>query len=125
MIVSHLTSNSITIDPLYPPGPIIWSSPIPMNSIVFGVTCRVITTITGSGLTGFSIGDGSDVDRWGANIALAAGTITGIANFTILPTIATYGAATNVVLTPVGGANFETGAIKLVVHFLQIIAPSA
>jgi hypothetical protein len=51
------------------------SSLIPAGSFVLGITARIETTFdNSSGLTSFSVGDGSDADRWGTGIAITAGT---------------------------------------------------
>jgi hypothetical protein len=81
----------------------------------------VTTTITGA--TSFDIGDGTDVDRWGAAIALTSGTTTSLANITISNPVY-YAAATNVVLTA-NGANFTAGAVRLTVHYLTLTAATS
>jgi len=92
------------------------TSLIPAGSFIVGVTARVTTLITGA--TSFDIGDGSDVDLWGATIGVAANTTTTIADFTATG-FGQYTAANNVVLTANGG-NFSAGAVRLVVHYLTL-----
>lgn len=92
---------------------------IPANSIVLGVTARVTTIITGA--TSFSIGDGTDADRWGATIDIEAGTVSATATITSVPF---YAAATSVVLTA-AGSDFLTGAVRLVVHYVTLTAPTS
>jgi hypothetical protein len=95
------------------------SNLIPAGSLVVGVTVRVTTLITGA--TSFTIGDGTDVDKWGTGVAVAAGTTTTLANVTsTAPTI--YTAATNVVLTAAGG-NFTAGVVRVTVHYISLTAP--
>ena len=89
---------------------------IPAGCFLLGVTVRVTTAITGA--TSFSIGDGSDADRWGATIAVAAGTTTTIANFTANG-FGQFTAANNVVLTANGG-DFATGAVRVTAHYLDL-----
>lgn len=91
---------------------------VPAGSFVLGVTVRVTTTITGA--TSFDVGDGVDVDRWGAAIALPAGTTTSIANFTANG-FGQFTAANNVVLTA-NGANFTGGAVRITVHYFNLQA---
>lgn len=91
---------------------------IPAGSIVFGVTVRVTTGITGA--TTFDIGDGTDVDRWGAARPIAAGTTTTAANFTIT-SVPIYASATSVVLTA-NGSNFTAGDVRVTVHFARLTA---
>lgn len=94
---------------------------IPAGTLVLGVTVRVTTLIEGA--TSFDIGDGSDVDRWGASIAVAANTTTSIADFTIASPIY-YAAATSVVLTA-NGSNFTAGAVRVILHCLRVTAPTS
>jgi hypothetical protein len=94
---------------------------IPAGSIVLGVTVRVLTAITGA--TTFDIGDGTDVDRWGAGRAIAVGTTTTAANFTIT-SIPIYASATSVVLTA-NGSNFTAGEVKLSIAYISVGAPAA
>jgi len=97
---------------------------IPAGSMVIGITVRVTTLITGA--TTFDIGDGTDVDRWGAAIALAAGTTTTIANFTQDTDNGPiyFPSATSVVLTA-NGSNFTAGAVRITVHYIDLTAPTS
>lgn len=92
------------------------SNLIPANSIVLGITCRVTGTI--SGASSFSVGDGTDADRWGAGIAVAPGTTTNVSDFTIASPVY-YGAANNVVLTA-AGSDFTGGQVRITVHYVQL-----
>lgn len=100
------------------------TSLIPAGSLVIGVTARVTTLIETA--TSFSIGDGTDVDRWGTGIAVAEDTTTTIANFTTGTDNGPiyYPSATNVVLTAAGG-NFSAGAVRLTVHYISLTAPTS
>lgn len=94
---------------------------IPAGSFLIGVTARVTTTITGA--TTFDIGDGTDVDRWGAAIALPAGTTSDITDFTASG-FGQFGSANNVVLTA-NVANFTAGAVRLTAHYISLTAPTS
>ncbi|HEU00507.1 hypothetical protein LCGC14_0987170 [marine sediment metagenome] len=94
---------------------------IPAGSLVVGVSLRVTTNITGANT--FDVGDGVDVDRWGAAVALASSTTTDIADFTILNPV-NYAAATDVVLTA-NGPDFTAGAVRLTVHYLDLTAATS
>jgi len=94
---------------------------IPAGSIVLGVTARVTTAITGA--TTFDIGDGTDVDCWGAAIDIAVNTTTDASKFTITA-LPIYSTATSIVLTA-NGSNFTGGAVKLVLHYIDLHAPAA
>jgi hypothetical protein len=91
---------------------------IPAGSIVLGVNVKVITLITGA--TSFTIGDGTDADRWGTGIAVAAGTTTTTADITVT-SAPIYAAATSVVLTA-AGSNFTAGAVEISVHYINCSA---
>ena len=91
---------------------------IPAGSLVLGVTARVTTVITGA--TSFDIGDGTDADAFGDNIAVTANTTTTLASYTVTAP-AIYTAATSVVLTA-NGSNFLTGAVRLTVFYISLTA---
>jgi hypothetical protein len=93
------------------------TSLIPAKANVLGVNTIVTTALgTGSGTTGYTVGDGSDADRWGAVVGTVAGTDTDGANATADPT-GWFTAASNVVITASGG-NFDgTGAILVDVAY--------
>lgn len=94
------------------------SNLIPAGSIVLGVNVRVVTEITGA--TTFTIGDGTDADRWGTGIALTVGTTTSTADITVT-SVPIYAAATSVVLTATG-SNFTAGAVNIEVHYINVSA---
>jgi hypothetical protein len=98
---------------------------IPANSIVFGVTVRVTTVITGGAIATFGVGTAADADAWGATtaVAVAADSHSHLSNFTITsPTY--YAAATKVRLTANAGT-FSTGAVRVCVHYLTLTAPTS
>ena len=97
------------------------SNLIPAGAFIAGVTIRVTTTITGA--TTFQVGDGSDPDRWGNAITLAAGTTTTAVNFTATG-FGQFATANDVVLTATG-ANFTAGAVRITIHILaSLTAPT-
>ena len=91
---------------------------IPSHAIVLGVTARVVQPITGSGLTGFSLGVAGAVDRYGSGLGVAlnawAKGVTGQA--------VTYYADTPLVLTAEGG-DFAQGAVQIALHLTELIPP--
>jgi len=87
---------------------------IPDGAVLVGLTTRVSTAITGA--TGYDIGDGSDADRWGANVAIALNTSSDNRDWTA-GTVECFTAAQEVTLTAVGG-NFTNGAVVIVAHYL-------
>jgi hypothetical protein len=98
---------------------------VPANSLVVGLTARITTELAGSGMTTFSIGDGTDVDLFGAGIALAAGTLVNVGDWTASPmTYAKSGSASAITLTADAG-QFDSGVIRLVVYYYSLTAPAA
>lgn len=91
---------------------------IPDGAVVVGVTSKVTTGLgTGNGTTGYQIGDGSDVDRWGAITGTASGTSSDNTNWTAT-TVQAFTAATDVIVTATGGNFNGTGVIYLSVQYL-------
>jgi hypothetical protein len=93
------------------------TSLIPAKANVLGVNTIVTTALgTGSGTTGYTVGDGTDADRWGAVTGTAIGTDTDGNDATADPT-GWFTAANNIVITAAGG-NFDgTGAIFIDVTY--------
>jgi len=98
---------------------------IPAGSMVVGVSCRNLLAVTGdAGFTGYSVGDGSDVDRWGANVNPAINETTDLTDCTIT-SVPIYATAASVVLTQVGGSTFVADkTVRVTVHYISITAPS-
>jgi len=96
---------------------------IPDGAFLIGVSTRIDTAFGASnGTTGYQVGDG-DVDRWGNIGAITQGTRSDNTNATADAT-GFYTAASDVTITAVGG-NFDgTGDLRVVVHYLDITAPS-
>lgn len=91
---------------------------IPDKAIVFGVTARVIETVTGPGLTGWRLGVADGPDRYGSGYGLGAGSFAhGVAGHP-----QTYYGATPLRLTAEGGA-FEGGLVRLAVHIMTLTPP--
>lgn len=88
---------------------------IPAGAVVVGVTCKVTTAITGA--TSFDIGTATDVDRFGAAIAVALGTTSDNRNWTA-GTVECFPAATSLILTA-NGSNFTGGAVYVSVQYLS------
>ena len=91
---------------------------IPDGAVVVGVTTKVTVALgTGSGTTGYTVGDGSDVDRWGAIVGTAAGTSSDNTNWTAT-TVQAFTSAQDVVITASGGNFNGTGTIYVSVQYL-------
>lgn len=93
------------------------SNLVPAGVMVVGVSIRVTTAVEGA--TTFTIGDGTDADRWGDLISIDVDTTTDIADFTIANPVY-YTVATDVVLTGTGGS-FTAGAVRITVHYIDIM----
>lgn len=100
---------------------------VPARAQVIGVATRVTTGLgTGSGTTGYTVGDGSDADRFGAVTGTIAGTDTDSStDATADPRMTWSASAQNIVITAAGG-NFDgTGAIRVEVYYLGDTAPTS
>lgn len=86
-----------------------YSNFFPAGVRILGVTIAVRTTVTGA--TSFDVGDGSDVDRWGATIGLSSGTKTDETDWTADPA-SWSSSAVSVVLTA-NGSNFSGGNVVI------------
>lgn len=95
---------------------------IPDGAVLMGLSTRVTGTITGSGVTGYTVGDGSDVDRWGAITGTAIATTSSNADWTT--TVNTVITTTSVVITATGGV-FTAGAIRIVAWYFDCTPPTS
>lgn len=98
---------------------------IPAGARVAGVTTEILTTLgTGQGLTGFAIGDGTVVNRWGTQATLTQGTQTDQGDF-LDATWPLYAAATDVVLSATDGLFDGTGEIEVTCWYFLLTHRSA
>jgi hypothetical protein len=95
---------------------------IPAHAVLIGVTTNVTTVITGA--TSYSVGDGTDVDLWGATIGVADGSQSRTADFTAIGATGAATAARNVVLTA-NGSNFSGGIVEICLHYLMTEAEAS
>lgn len=91
---------------------------IPSHAQVIGVTARVITEITGTGVSTWSLGISGDEARYAAGLGL---TLNSYANG-ISGSPQTYWADTPLVLTPDAGS-FADGVVTLAVHLVELVSP--
>lgn len=92
---------------------------IPDKAIVFGVTGRVITALTGSGLTAWRLGAEGASGRYGSGFGCAAGSAA--VGATVSP-LAYFG-GTRLLLEGIGGA-FAGGVVRLCVHYVELTPPA-
>ena len=91
---------------------------IPGDTVVFGITGRVMQAIEG-GVSGWQLGVASSVNRYGSGLAVQAGAwIRGITG-----TPVTYYGPEDLVLTA-EGATFAGGEIRLAVNLMRLMPPS-
>jgi hypothetical protein len=90
----------------------------PSNSLVFGVTGRVLQDITGTA-TSWEIGASGASNRYGSGLGLTVGSY--VHGLTSAP-LAYYSGYTPYI-TPVGGA-FTGGSIRMAIHYYEMTLPS-
>ena len=88
---------------------------IPAYANLIGVTTRVTTAVTGA--TTYDVGDGSDVDIWGAAIGIALGSQSRTADFTAVAAVGAAATSRTVTLTA-NGSNFTGGVVEICLHYL-------
>lgn len=91
---------------------------IPAGALVFGVTARVLESVTGP--AGWSLGVAEAPTRYGAGLSVTAGA--GVAGARGAPLA--YVEARPLQLTP-EGADFAGGRLKFAVHYMALAAPTA
>ena len=89
---------------------------IPPRAIVFGVTGRVVTPISGSA-TSWRLGVSGDTGRFGTGLGLSQNSWI---NGPVAPIV--YWAPTALILTADGG-NFDAGVVRLCVHYAELSLP--
>jgi len=88
------------------------------SMIVFGVTGRVTSTLTGTGLTGWSLGVAGSTNRFGNGLSLAQGSwLRGMSGSPL-----TYWGDEPLLLTAEGGS-FSGGSLRLIIHGMMLKYP--
>jgi hypothetical protein len=88
---------------------------IPAYANLIGVTTRVTTAVTGA--TTYDVGDGSDVDLWGAAIGITEGSQSRTADFTAVAAVGAAATSRTVTITA-NGSNFTGGVVEICLHYL-------
>jgi hypothetical protein len=106
--------RSVTFDHVVAAGAAsVTTEVIPQNAMVFAVTGRVASALSGT-LTSWTLGVAGAEDRYGAGIGLAQGSwLVGVTGQPV-----TYYADTPLVLTATGG-DFAGGTVRLVLHYFR------
>ncbi|WP_313138195.1 DUF2793 domain-containing protein [Paracoccus jeotgali] len=89
---------------------------IPDRSIVLGVSCRVVTAITGA--ASFDCGIAGETSKFGGSLGVAVGS----SNIGVIGPTAFY-APTPIRLTANGGS-FTGGTVRIAIHYLTCGAPA-
>jgi hypothetical protein len=90
---------------------------IPANAVVFGVTARVVTAITGT-LTSWQLGNPGAVGRYGSGLGLAQGAFAR----GVLGQPTAFYVPTALQLDATGGS-FAGGVVRIAVHYLELSLP--
>lgn len=115
---SALVLKSVEFDFAITPGTTLTTPVvIPARALVFGVTGRVVTAITG-GATSWRLGVSGSVTRFGNGLGVAEESWV---NSPVAPIV--YWSPTALVLTSTGG-NFAAGLVRLVVHYAELSLPA-
>jgi hypothetical protein len=111
----------VTVDHSIESGSVSVTDPIiPANAVVIGVTARVTSTITGSGVSSWSLGVSGSANRYGSGLGLAENSYAhGVTN-----SPQAYYSATPLRIKPDAGS-FSGGQLRLAVHFLSLAPPAA
>lgn len=95
------------------------SGALPQDSVVYGVTGRVLSAIGGA--ASFKIGVAGSDNRYGSGFGTAAGSWTRGLTGTPLA----YYSDEDLILSAEGGAFDGTGSVRLAVHFAELTLPRA
>ena len=91
---------------------------LPDRAVVIGVTSRVLTAISGAGVTGWRIGVAGSDDRYGAGIGLVKDSSSnGVTGAPVA-----YYADTPLQITAEGGS-FDGGQVRLAAHYILLTPP--
>jgi len=91
---------------------------IPARAIVYGVTGRVVSAVSGPGVQAWRLGVEGSEDRYGASIGRMPGAVVeGMTSFPMA-----YWEPSRLMISAEGGT-FTTGQILLAVHYVQLRPP--
>jgi len=102
-------------------GVVTLSNTVPAGRFLLGVTTRISAVLTGGGVTGYSVGDGSDVDRWGTVVGTAVDTTSDSTDFTADPLQFSI-TDEDIVITFTGG-NPSSGTVQVISHYFDLSPP--
>ena len=99
------------------------SNIIPAGSIVWAVTTRVSTAITGA--TSYSVGDGTTATLWGSTLAIAQGTTSNMTNYSGSTSVPYFTTSAKSVRLTANGSNFTGGVVRVIVYYSVVNAPTS
>ena len=101
-----------------------WAGAITTGMMVLGVSARVTTLITGA--TGVDVGEnGGDTDLFIDGMGVALGSVAALGNSNAAFTgPKVYRSTYGILVTAVGG-DFTAGAIRLVLHYIELTPPGS
>ncbi len=99
------------------------SNLIPAASLLQAVSARVTTAITGP--TSWLLGVSGDTNQWGDTLALTKDTTVDYSDYTGTKPPEFFAAATSVLITRGSASDFTAGAVRVVVHYFTVTAPTA
>lgn len=98
---------------------------IPARVSPLAVTCRVDTVLAGTGLTTWSLGDGTDADLYGAALAKTAGTVVDATTWTANPQTQAYSTSAGDLTMTAAAGQFDSGAVTCCAHYFDATAPAS
>lgn len=100
---------------------------IPAGALPLGVVTKVVTTLGNTGgITSYSVGNSLDADKWGISSGITDTVTTDPTDFVDNALIwNNSGSAADVILTANGGTFDNTGAIRVVVTYVSLTAPTS
>lgn len=120
-----VASNCVTDDTDSGGGTQTLTGVIPAGAVTLGVTCRVNTTLAGSSLSTWSLGDGTDADLYGTTLALAAGTTVDKGDYTASPLTQAWSSSAGDLTMTAAAGQFDSGNITCCASYLISTAPSS
>lgn len=92
----------------------------PAGSVVLGVTAQVITSLSGTGLTTWQLGDGTTATRYGTTLAKTAGTLVDCTNYTAAPTGHAFsGAAAYSLVMHAAAGSLGLGSVRATMYYVE------
>ena len=103
------------------PGAVNWTEyKVPQAAMVFGISGRVLATVSGEGVSSWRLGVLGADDRYGSGLGTDGNSF--VLGLTGMPV--TYYEATPLILSTNAGT-FASGLVRLSVHYLTVLPPRA